>query len=277
MEILIIETETYLASSLASKLENEGHICSIRTPNAAGGGEYDVVLLGGFFDTLKIIKEHPNSVIILLANYINSDISKALKAGASDYILKPIIIEELLRKVEFHSLFKRLKEQNNSFSSILDAQAKKYNFNEKDITKLRLPLQIWSFKEEQSDVFVYLLAKIKSESFVRVKDDLSVLKNNTQIVYFYAFDALSKDDQDRILASKNRKIIIRSQKTIAGYQKYSVTADTYTNVMQIDEYIQFCINEYQDSCNDTELAQILGISRKSLWEKRRRYGITRKK
>ena len=35
--------------------------------------------------------------------------------------------------------------------------------------------------------------------------------------------------------------------------------------------------ENQDSMTETELAQKLGISRKSLWERRQRLGIPRKK
>ena len=90
MQILIIESETYLAQSLARKLENEGHICCVRMPNQniQDDSEYDVVLLGSFFESAKLIKSYPNSVIIILANYLNSDITSALRAGANDYILK---------------------------------------------------------------------------------------------------------------------------------------------------------------------------------------------
>jgi two-component system response regulator HydG len=35
--------------------------------------------------------------------------------------------------------------------------------------------------------------------------------------------------------------------------------------------------EHQDAMSETELAQKLGISRKSLWERRQRLGIPRKK
>ena len=45
----------------------------------------------------------------------------------------------------------------------------------------------------------------------------------------------------------------------------------------LDEYIKFCINTYQDNYSDVELANMLGISRKSLWEKRRKYEITKRR
>ena len=47
--------------------------------------------------------------------------------------------------------------------------------------------------------------------------------------------------------------------------------------MALDEYIKFCINTYQDNYSDVELANMLGISRKSLWEKRRKYEITKRR
>ncbi|MBF49017.1 MAG: response regulator, partial [Alcanivorax sp.] len=45
----------------------------------------------------------------------------------------------------------------------------------------------------------------------------------------------------------------------------------------LEDYFTRFVLENQDSMTETELAQKLGISRKSLWERRQRLGIPRRK
>ena len=45
----------------------------------------------------------------------------------------------------------------------------------------------------------------------------------------------------------------------------------------IEDYFQQFVLENQNRMSETELAQRLGISRKSLWERRQKLGIPRKK
>ncbi len=45
--------------------------------------------------------------------------------------------------------------------------------------------------------------------------------------------------------------------------------------LSLDEYFRRCVLENQARCTETELARLLGISRKSLWERRQRTGLTR--
>ncbi len=47
--------------------------------------------------------------------------------------------------------------------------------------------------------------------------------------------------------------------------------------LSLEDYFARFVLEHQDAMNETELAQKLGISRKSLWERRQRLGIPRKK
>ena len=49
------------------------------------------------------------------------------------------------------------------------------------------------------------------------------------------------------------------------------------NDLSLEDYFQHFVLEHQDQMSETELAQKLGISRKSLWERRQRLGIPRKK
>jgi DNA-binding NtrC family response regulator len=47
--------------------------------------------------------------------------------------------------------------------------------------------------------------------------------------------------------------------------------------LSLEEYFRVFVLEHQDKMTETELAQALGISRKTLWEKRQRFGLPRNK
>lgn len=58
---------------------------------------------------------------------------------------------------------------------------------------------------------------------------------------------------------------------VAGSEQYNVQpAD-----LSLEDYFQHFVIENQDAMSETELAKKLGISRKSLWERRQRLGIPR--
>jgi len=48
-------------------------------------------------------------------------------------------------------------------------------------------------------------------------------------------------------------------------------------ILTIDEYVQHVVKSFQYKLPDTELSKKLGISRKSLWEKRKKYDLFKKK
>lgn len=50
-----------------------------------------------------------------------------------------------------------------------------------------------------------------------------------------------------------------------------------TQIMSINDYVKLMVTTYQNKYPDTELSKKLGISRKSLWEKRKRLEIEKKK
>ena len=50
-----------------------------------------------------------------------------------------------------------------------------------------------------------------------------------------------------------------------------------SNIMTINDYVKMMVLSYQNKYPDTELSKKLGISRKSLWEKRKKLGIEKKK
>ncbi|GAB4482459.1 MAG: sigma-54 dependent transcriptional regulator [Thermodesulfovibrionales bacterium] len=53
------------------------------------------------------------------------------------------------------------------------------------------------------------------------------------------------------------------------------TEETIEKALSIEEYTKELIRRYQTKCNEQQLAEILGITRKSLWEKRKKWDIKR--
>ena len=78
---------------------------------------------------------------------------------------------------------------------------------------------------------------------------------------------IAKPFDHNIMLSKVSQIITEHQKNQAA---------SPDNV-SIEEYFQRFVIENQDKMSETELANKLGISRKSLWEKRQRLGIPKRR
>ena len=183
MRVLIIENEIYLAQSIASKLENLGYECEIarstaeamkndpeqKAKDGAKDVHFDVVLLSSAFagdDTLKIIQKFKDSVVILLITYISNDtVSIPIKAGASDYIQKPFMIEELVRKIKHFEEFRRLQTFIKTYQDYLNYHFKAVSALNFDFKRIKLPLLIKCNKMINADNFVFEYAKALNLSF----------------------------------------------------------------------------------------------------------------
>ena len=295
MKILIIENEIYLAQSIATKLGELGHICEMctSTRDAIKGTNYDVVLLSTNIngqDFSPLIETFKKSIIILMVSYISNDtVSRPLAAGAKDYILKPFMIEELIRKINHYQNYEKLKKRNEAYEKYLNhtfsSSANDYEHN-----NVNLPIYLSSNHQKYSDSFAFTHAKIKEKAIQFISltspNAINEINNTTQnaIIYITDYQVLKKNDRkdfcdliadksvivsstDKIEDVKHPVIVIKSQNTVFDKDE----------ILPIEDYVKFIVLNYQDKFPDTELSKKLGISRKSLWEKRKKYGIIKKK
>ncbi|WP_257263518.1 sigma-54 dependent transcriptional regulator [Endozoicomonas sp. ONNA2] len=77
---------------------------------------------------------------------------------------------------------------------------------------------------------------------------------------------------DNIITPENLDIDVRVKQTL-----FRQDAEELQDGLTLEDYFQRFVLEHQDQMTETELAQKLGISRKTLWERRQRLGIPRKK
>jgi len=295
MKILIIENEVYLAQSIATKLGELGHICEMctSTKDAIRSNNYDVVLLSTNIngqDFIPVIETFKNSIIILMVSYISNDtVSKPLAAGAKDYILKPFMIEELVRKIDHYQDYEKLKRRNVAYEKYLEhtfLNAK----HEQNIANIELPVFISSNFQKYADAFAFEYAQSKDMPihFLTLNDSKSLhevgsLPHNT-LVYIIDYNVLKKGDKKTFCdAIAGKKVIVASSEKIedVAYPVIEIQNDNNVfdkgEILPIEDYVKFIVLNYQDKYPDTELSKKLGISRKSLWEKRKKYDIIKKK
>ena len=295
MKILIAEDELYLAQSICNALGDSlpnSDITMVTTTNDAISQtkNFDIIILsstlsGNIYD---IIEKYNNSTIILLIPYRNHDtVIAPLSAGVDTYITKPLMIEELIRKINHHLEFKKLKKENHTYKAYFEMFFKGVEHNV-DVEEVEFPLFVKSVSRKQIDKFVFDLSKKLGlpVSFYDLGDkfDLMEIKRDRNLLYFVNFDSLKANSISKLFDIISNKKVIIELKTSSSFEHPNlIIIETdeeevdEEHIMTIEEYVKYVIRKYENKLPDTELAKRLGISRKSLWEKRRKHGLNKKK
>ncbi len=295
MKILIIENEIYLAQSIATKLGELGHTCEMctSTKDAIKSNNYDVVLLSTNIngqDFSPVIETFKKSIVILMVSYISNDtVSKPLSAGAKDYILKPFMIEELIRKINHYQDYEKLKKRNEAYEKYLSHTFATLGSDHNHDT-IELPIFISTSFQKYADAFAFTHAKKKNLpihfvtlSNPKAMSEIDSLPQNC-IIYIIDFQIIKKSDrQDFYEKIADRQAIVASSDKIedTDYEVLEIKSENNVfdqgDILPIEDYVKFIVLNYQNKFPDTELSKKLGISRKSLWEKRKKYDIVKKK
>ena len=295
MNILIIENEIYLAQKVVSRLLDDGHSCDyIESPNIDNlTKDYDTILLSTSLPSIlckNIIKKYSeNSVILLLVSYISDEtVTNPIKDGAKDYIMKPFIMDELIRKIYHYKDFRSLKKELQTLREYFDFTMADVNTND-TLLPPSFPTLIESNSQKAADKLVFDLSRrmdlpitfISLSSHTWQKQINSV--QNKTIIYLTEYHTLKKNAKDnliKIIEDKNCIISTLEPEFDFPYRKIEFNDEqsmANANIMTINDYVKMMVISYQNKYPDTELSKKLGISRKSLWEKRKKLDIEKKK
>ncbi|PAF43445.1 response regulator [Helicobacter sp. 11S03491-1] len=295
MNILIIENETYLAQSIASKLADIGHDCHITSVMDTNvKNHHDVILLSSSIcgdNYEKFIRSNANCIIIMMISYVSDDtVSKPIKAGAKDYILKPFMIDELIRKIEHYRDYKDIITKINFYNSY-------FNFIEKELNtptpfQYSPPFVIKSNSQRSADIYAMKYAREKNIRFEfftlkeeKYKNFLKTNPSKSTVAYITNLEELKKlERKDFLDIAIKYSLIISIVSTdkivfpqIVDISNIPNSHEIGAEILSIKEYEKVIISKFEGRYPDIELAKKLGMSRKSLWEKRKKYGIARKK
>lgn len=295
MKILIVENEIYLAQSIASKLTEIGYKCDIATTvqDALKNEKYDSVLLSTNIsgqNFYPVINKHKSSIIILMISYISNDtVSNPIKAGANDYIQKPFMIEELVRKLKHLADFDTIKKDNNTYKRYLKHIFESTNLPEFD-KKVKLPAIIKTNSQKLADalVFEYCASAKKSFTFISLTSSNTteqILKTpSDEIIYLTELQKLKKSEKTKLFNTIADRLVFMSTTDFTENAPFfyielnnNSKILNHGEILSIDDYVKHIILNFQNKFPDTELSKKLGISRKSLWEKRKKYGLNKKK
>jgi len=284
MKIIIVENELYLAQSiqnnLTEKLNAKCEIYASYYEAIDTNGDIYIVntnLQGSIENLIEAKKE---KIIILLVPYVTyTTVTQPLEMGADDFIQKPFSIEELIRKIKHLITHYELKNKTKKLEEFIEYFFKNIEIDEYE---LNFPLFIKTNSKKAVEKLIFEYAK--KHNFVIKIVDLNtdvIIPNKNTIYYaplFYANDKLINK------LSKYNTIIIAPKKFENIYSNYNLLEIEVTKkslfedeILSLEEYIKFIIISHQNNLPDTELSKKLGISRKSLWEKRKKYGIFKQK
>jgi DNA-binding NtrC family response regulator len=294
MKIVIIENELYLAQSIATKLSKYNFEIEIFTSvKEAMNSVANIYLLSTNLpgqNCIPLIEKFKDKNVILMVNYINNDtVGEPLRAGARDYIVKPFMIEELLRKIEHYHEFRMLQEKNRFYEEYL-------NYIYKDIDpkeapkRFNLPIVIHTNYQKVVDKIVLDLNK-KGEYIFKLisleelnwKEKIEKLDSES-VAYIVHLEKLKKSEREQLFTLLKNKLFIltdTSGNISTPFEEITINSNSklynQDDILTIDEYVQYIVKTFQYKFPDTELSKKLGISRKSLWEKRKKYDLFKKK
>jgi len=285
MNIIIVENELYLAQSIQNNLSEKLKAnCEIYgSYNEVSEKDADVFIvntnLQGNID--NFIKEKKEKIIILLVPYVTySNVTHPINLGADDYLQKPFTIEELIRKIIHLQEYYKLKEKVTKLEAFIDFILKDIELK---LPKITFPVFLKSSPSKTVEKFIYEVAKAHN-AIIEIVDLTKFNKkrfNDKNKIYFCLNYEKIEDEKILKFISKYRSVILlpKNYDKIDKLLEIEASAKNFFDeeILSIEEYIKFIIVTHQHKFPDTELSKKLGISRKSLWEKRKKYGIFKQK
>ena len=134
--ILIVEDEATLCANIVRYLTRAGHtVTGVESGSAAlaelGRGSFDLVItdlrlpdIDGLTVLDRVRASCPETIVLIMTAYASVDSAvEALRRGAHDYVLKPLSLADLQKKVEHIAEYRRLGRENARLRTLLRGDA----------------------------------------------------------------------------------------------------------------------------------------------------------
>ncbi len=294
MKIIIIESELYLAQSIAAKLTEHNFeteiYSSVKDAIESNGDAYLLSTSISGQSCIPVVKKFQDKIIILMVNYISNDtVGEPMRHGAHDYIIKPFMIEDLIRKIEHHRTVCMLEKNNAFFEAYTEHLLGRVEHGQ-NLDTVTLPVLVQTNYQRAADKLALDVSRRRKLPLIYIALETDHWENEIHTIgsqaigYITQLEILKKGERENLYGLlEGKRFILTSTSEIddAPFKTLQVTATNklydQNEILTIDEYVQHVVKSFQYKLPDTELSKKLGISRKSLWEKRKKYDLFKQK
>lgn len=290
MIITIIEKEILLANDISDKLRKSGYQTEVFEciDKAASDSTGDVYLLSTVYPMsstkafLRKFKE--KSVLLLVSHKSNETLTEPIKMGAKDYIMKPVSMDILVKKIEHYQEFEKLKFKNALYGKYHDYILKNIALEEY-IQKISFPMIITTNNIAYTDQLVLAYGKRKDISITFISLSTKGWRDKLQSspidqpLYLSGLESLNLKERNNLFDKlEGRKFIVSSFISVnKPYKTMEVVVQStslYKNeILPISGYALMVIKSLQYKMSDIAISEKLGYTRKKVASLRKKYDL----
>lgn len=290
MIITIIEKEILLANNISDKLKKLGYEtevfdCITKATDFSTG---DVYLLSTVFSmsNMKVfIQKFTHKTILLLVSHkSNETLTEPIELGAKDYMMKPVCMDILTKKIEHYHEFENLKFKHALYQKYHDYVLRDIEL-EIYIDQIRFPMIIITNNIAHIDQLVLAYGKRKNINIIFVslnsknwRDKIHNCKKD-QPLYLSGLESLNVKERNSLFNKlEGRKFIISSFTSVnKSYKTIEITVQStslYKNeILPISGYALMVIKALQYRMSDIAISEKLGYTRKKVASLRKKHEL----
>jgi hypothetical protein len=290
MIITIIEKEILLANDISDKLKKLGYEtevfdCIMKATQLSTG---DVYLLSTVFSMSStkvfIQKFQHKSILLLVSHKSNETLTTPIELGAKDYMMKPVSMDILIKKIEHYQEFENLKFKHALYREYHDYVLKDIEL-EVYIDQIRFPMIIITNNIVHIDQLVLAYSKRKNINIVFIslntknwRDKIHVADKD-QPLYLSGLEALNVKERNSLFNKlEDRKFIVSSFTSVnKPYETIEIVVQStslYKNeILPISGYALMVIKSLQHKMSDIAISEKLGYTRKKVASLRKKYEL----
>jgi len=290
MIITIIEKEILLANDISNKLKKLGYEtevfdCINKATNSSKG---DVYLLSTVFSMSNtkvfINKFQHKSILLLVSHKSNETLTKPIELGAKDYIMKPVSIDILSKKIEHYQEFENLKFKHALYQKYHDYVLRDIEL-EIYMDQIDFPMIIITNNIVYIDQLVLAYGKRKNINIIFVSlnsknwRDKIHSSDKDQPLYLSGLESLNVKERNSLFNKlEGRKFIISSFTSVnKPYETIEISVEgtsLYKNeILPISGYALMVIKSLQHRMSDIAISEKLGYTRKKVASLRKKYEL----
>jgi len=288
--ITIIEKEILLANDISEKLKMSGYEtevfdCVNKASKSSTGDVYILSTVFSMSSTKAFIQKFKQkSILLLVSHKSNETLTEPIKLGAKDYILKPVSMDILVKKIEHYQEFEKLKFKNALYGKYHDYVLKDIALEEY-INKIKFPMVITTNNIAYTDQLVLAYGKRKDINITFISLNTKGWRDKVhgahidQPLYLSGLESLNVKERNSLFDKlEGRKFIVSSFISVnKPYETMEVIVQStslYKNeILPISGYALMVIKSLQYKMSDIAISEKLGYTRKKVASLRKKYEL----